>query len=72
MDISEYYEYLNYLEDLGFDKKLVEDFSRIVVKRNNANPYESLEFITDEQVYRANNKVFRRNRDNKEESGIRQ
>ena len=58
--IEEFYEYMNYLEYIGIDKNLVILFERIVTNKNNKNPEYLLSSITDEQVYRASEKVYKR------------
>lgn len=58
--IEEFYEYMNYLEYIGIDKNLVSLFERIVTNKNNKNPEHLLSSITDEQVYRASEKVYKR------------
>ncbi len=58
--IEEFYEYMNYLEYIGIDKNLVSLFERIVTNKNNKNPEYLLSSITDEQVYRASEKVYKK------------
>ena len=58
--IEEFYEYMNYLEYIGIDQNLVSIFERIVTNKNNKNPEYLLSSITDEQVYRANEKVYKK------------
>ena len=58
--IEEFYEYMNYLEYIGIDKNLVSLFEIIVTNKNNKNPEYLLSSITDEQVYRANEKIYKR------------
>lgn len=58
--IEEFYEYMNYLEYIGIDQNLVSIFERIVTNKNNKNPEYLLSSIKDEQVYRANEKVYKR------------
>lgn len=58
--IEGFYEYMNYLEYIGIDKNLVSLFERIVTNKNNKNPEYLLSSITDEQVYRANEKVYKK------------
>ena len=58
--IEEFYEYMNYLEYIGIDKNLVSLFERIVTNKNNKNPEYLLSSITDEQVYRANENVYKK------------
>ena len=56
--ISEFYEYLNYLKDIGVNKDLVDTFSKIVNNCDNENPVYYLDSLTDEQIARASRKVF--------------
>ena len=58
--IEEFYEYMNYLEYIGINQNLVSLFERIVTNKNNKNPEYLLSSITDEQVYRANEKVYKK------------
>ena len=58
--IEEFYEYMNYLEYIGINQNLVSLFERIVTNKNNKNPEYLLSSITDEQVYRASEKVYKR------------
>ena len=60
ISIEGFYEYMNYLEYIGIDKNLVSLFERIVTNKNNKNPEYLLSSITDEQVYRASEKVYKR------------
>lgn len=62
--IEEFYEYMNYLEYIGIDKNLVSLFERIVTNKNNKNPEYLLSSITDEQVYRASEKVYKKLKNN--------
>ena len=58
--IEEFYEYMNYLEYIGIDKNLVSLFEIIVTNKNNKNPEYLLSSITDEQVYRASEQVYKK------------
>lgn len=58
--IEEFYEYMNYLEYIGINQNLVSLFERIVTNKNNKNPEYLLSSITDEQVYRASEKVYKK------------
>ena len=58
--IEEFYEYMNYLEYIWIDKNLVSLFEIIVTNKNNKNPEYLLSSITDEQVYRASEKVYKK------------
>ena len=60
VSIEEFYEYMNYLEYIGINQNLVSLFERIVTNKNNKNPEYLLSSITDEQVYRASEKVYKR------------
>lgn len=58
-DISEFYKYLTYLEDIGIDKNLLDVFSKIVVSNcKNENPLNYLDTLTSEQIYRAKEVVY--------------
>ena len=59
MKITEYYDYLNYLRDIGVDSELIDVFYRIVSYGDNINPMEYLESLTDEQICRAKQNVYR-------------
>ena len=56
--ISEFYEYLNYLSNIGVHKDLIDIFSKIVNNCDNENPSYYLDSLTDEQIYRASRKIF--------------
>ena len=58
LDLNEFYEYLNYLEYIGINKKLVTIFSKIVNNCDNENPYLYLDSIKDEQICRANKIIY--------------
>lgn len=45
LDINTYYEYLNYIKDLGLPDKLLEAFYRIYIPSDNINPREYLQDI---------------------------
>lgn len=59
MDITEYYNYLNYLRDIGVHRELVDTFYRIVSYGDNINPMDYLDSLTDEQICRARENVYR-------------
>lgn len=50
---DDYYRYLDYLDKIGFSKKLLEAFDNLISDRNNINPYEEIGTITEEQARRA-------------------
>ena len=60
MGISEFYEYLNYLNDIGIDENLLSIFERIILNCSNKNPKEYIESLTTTQIGRANNKVYKK------------
>lgn len=60
LSLDKFYDYLNYLEYIGVDKELVEYFSRIVINKENENPVNLLDSITDKQAYRAKEMVYKR------------
>lgn len=51
---------MNYLEYIGIDKNLVSLFEKNVTNKNNKNLEYLLSSITDEQVYRASEKVYKK------------
>ena len=55
---SEFYEYLKYLIYLNFNKELLNSFNRLKTSSNNINPYLYLDNLSEEQIYRANYKVY--------------
>ena len=50
----EFKYYINYLKEIGFDKKLLEAFSRIYENEENINPVDLLETLTEEKILKAN------------------
>ena len=50
MEIKDFYNYLNYCDDIGVDKNLIEAFNRILTSEDNINPYEYVSTLTNEQV----------------------
>ena len=51
--IEKFFEYLNYLEDIGVNKELINIFSRLVTNCKNENPLNYLDSLTNEQICRA-------------------
>jgi len=58
MGIENFYEYLNYLEDIGINKELLAIFSKVVANCKNENPLYYLDSLTSEQIYRAKESVY--------------
>lgn len=59
MSITNYYDYLNYLDDIGINKDLLNSFYKIVTYGDNINPMEYLDSLTSQQVCRAKSNVYR-------------
>ena len=57
--LEEFYEYIYYLEKLGFDNDLMNAIIKIVTGAPNENIEPYLESVTDEQIARANKKVYK-------------
>ena len=55
----EFYEYLNYLEAIGVNHELLECFNRILSTSPNENPVNYLDSLTEQQVVRARDSVYR-------------
>lgn len=62
MEIIEFYNYLNYLNDIKIDLHLLECFNKIVSNGNNENPVDYIETLTQEQIGRARKRVYMCNR----------
>lgn len=59
--LEEFYNYMYYLESLKFDRELLNALYKIVSNANNENIFPYLESLTNEQVYRADNKIYKLN-----------
>ena len=57
--LEEFYEYVYYLEKIGFDQELMDAIIKIVTGAPNENIEPYLDTVTDEQVARANKKVYK-------------
>ncbi len=60
LSLEEFYEYLNYLEQIGISKDLIQLFSKIVIPCKNENPFNLLAALKEEQIYRANSLIYER------------
>lgn len=58
LSIDDYYDYLNYLEKLKFNKHLIDSFNKLTLTCDNINPVNYLNSITEEQVARAKKLVY--------------
>ncbi len=58
LGVSDYFEYVNYLDNLGFGKDIIRSFQNIYSKTNNINPSNYLEQIPDDKIGEASFKVF--------------
>ena len=60
VSVDEFYEYLNYLEDIGVNQELVDNFGRVVINKPNENPVNYLDTLTRENVFRAKKNVYKK------------
>lgn len=60
----EFYEYLNYLEAIGVNQNLLDCFSKLLSNCANENPMDYLDTLTEEQVCRAHENVYRLTKNN--------
>ena len=60
-----FYEYLNYLEWVGYHIDLLDCFNNILNNANNVNPFNYLDSINDKMVYRARSNVYNSVRGNR-------
>ena len=58
MNIIEFYEYMNYLSKIGIHKELLDIFEKLINTCHNENPVNLLDSLTEENVCRANIKVY--------------
>lgn len=56
--VPEFYEYLNYLKYLKVNDEMLNFFDRLVNNNRNRNPVNYLDSLTDEQICRANKRVY--------------
>ena len=57
--IQDFYEYLNYLEDIKVNKELIQAFNKLLVDNcKNENPLNYLDSLTSEQICRAKKFVY--------------
>jgi len=56
--LEQFYDYICYLEKIGFNQKLLEAMIKIVTNVPNENIGSYLNMVTEEQVVRANKKVY--------------
>ncbi|MBP3921101.1 MAG: hypothetical protein J6D28_06020 [Bacilli bacterium] len=60
MELSDFYNYINYLKFVGFDEGLLSCFKRIASYKENKNPLDYLDSINRNQLYRAKENVYRK------------
>lgn len=58
MDLGDYYNYLDYLLDIGVNHDLVDIFANLVSNKNNINPGPYIDSLNSEQVCRAKRYVY--------------
>ncbi len=61
MNLKQFYEYLNYLNSLNFNLELLDCFSKIGVFCDNDNPFKWLDSLSEEQVCKARENVYKLN-----------
>ena len=61
MEISDYFDYIEYLEEIGYPKPLVESFRALYSMKDNINPHKYLDYIPSDYG-RAGYKIFELNR----------
>ena len=61
MEISDYFDYIEYLEEIGYPEPLVESFRALYSMKDNVNPYRYLDYIPADYG-RAGYKIFELNR----------
>lgn len=59
MTTTEFYNYINYLEKVGFNNELINSFMKIVDNCDNFNPVKDLDSLNDEQIVRAKKIVYK-------------
>ena len=59
IEIQDFYEYLNYLEDIKVNKELIQIFNKLLIDNcKNENPLNYLDSLTSEQICRAKKLVY--------------
>lgn len=58
--VSEFYDYLNYLDYIGISKELLDSFSKLLSYKDNDNVMEYLDSISRENIFRAKGYVYNR------------
>ena len=61
-NLEQFYDYIYYLEKIGFNEELIKSIIKIVTSAPNDNIGQYLNTITEEQVARANKKVYKMTR----------
>lgn len=62
ISIEEFYNYINYLEYIGVDKKLLDIFEKILSGAHNENPVHLLDTLTENIVYRSKENIYKLNK----------
>lgn len=65
MGVTDFNDYLTYLEEIGFDKKLMGSFDKLISNCPNENPVNYLDSISETQVCRAKQLVYNQYRKKK-------
>jgi len=59
LDLESYYDYLEYLRELGYKEELINALQSIVIPQKNENISQYLDDLTPEQIYRAREPVYK-------------
>lgn len=59
-NLNEFYNYLNYLEQIGIDKNLIQSFEKITYNCSNENPLPYLDTLTEKNVYQAQSTEYKK------------
>ena len=59
---EKFYDYLNYLDILGFDKSLINCFEKIILNCDNSNPVDYLDTLTESNINGAKEKIYMLNK----------
>lgn len=59
---EKFYDYLNYLDILGFDKSLINCFEKIILNCDNSNPVDYLDTLTESNINGVKEKIYMLNK----------
>ena len=64
-NIEQFYEYLNYLHDIGINQELIDSFADLVISKPNINQQHLIDSLTRENVCRARKVVYQKVKEKK-------